>query len=115
MTFGFPKTLVVIGAYQGVEKLESVLARIPADLLPLIHEITVFEPFDKEDPVEILDRLKRINLWEKLTYCHIPRRYDYGENLKNCFDYALEKDFDYVVILRGDGLCDPACLPLFPY
>src|SRR5271157_2934835 len=115
MTFGFPKTLVVIGAYQGVEKLESVLARIPTDLLPLIHEITVFDPFDKEDPAEILDRLKRVNLWEKLTYCRIPRRYDYGENLKNCFDYALKKGFDYVAILRGDGLYDPACLPLFLY
>ena len=34
MALDFPKILVVIGAYQGVEKLESVLVRIPPDLLP---------------------------------------------------------------------------------
>jgi 2-polyprenyl-3-methyl-5-hydroxy-6-metoxy-1,4-benzoquinol methylase len=41
-----------------------------------------------------------------------PRPYQYGENLKNCFDYAIEKGFDYVAVLRGDATYDPACLPL---
>ena len=78
----------------------------------MIEEIAVFGEFSEDFSEALSGQLKQHPAWEKLRYFRIPRRYHYGENLKNCFDYAIEKGFDYVVVLRGDARYDPACLPL---
>ena len=108
----FPKLLVVIGAYQGPDRLNETLHRIPDGVIPLIEEIAVFGVFSEDCSTESCEDLKKNPAWEKLKYYRIPRPYEYGENLKNGFDYAIAKGFDYVVVLRGDATYDPACLPL---
>ncbi len=109
----FPRILVAISVYRGLAELEETLRRIPAALMPLIQEIAVFGVFSEEEAEGLFQRLSQNPAWEKLRYCRIPRRYHYGENLKNCFDYAIEKGFDYVAVLRGDAAYEPSCLPLF--
>ncbi len=109
----FPKFLVAISAYRGLAELDKTLRRIPKALMPLIQEIAVFGVFSEDSTEGLFHRLGQDPAWAKLRYCRIPRRYHYGENLKNCFDYALERGFDYVVVLRGDAAYDPSCLPLF--
>ncbi|MBI5572214.1 MAG: methyltransferase domain-containing protein [Desulfomonile tiedjei] len=108
-----PSILIVVSAYQGVARLEATLAQIHPDLFPLIREITIFDVFSELQAEGAFLDLRHTQAWEKLRYVRIPRPYHYGENLKNCFDYAISKEFDYVVILRGDGTYDPAYLPLF--
>jgi 2-polyprenyl-3-methyl-5-hydroxy-6-metoxy-1,4-benzoquinol methylase len=109
----FPKILVVISTYKGLAELDETLRRIPVALMPLIQEIAVFGVL-AEDPAEgIFQKFGQNSAWDKVRYCRIPRKYHYGENLKNCFDYAIEKGFDYVAVLRGDAAYDPASLPLF--
>jgi 2-polyprenyl-3-methyl-5-hydroxy-6-metoxy-1,4-benzoquinol methylase len=108
----FPKLLVVVGSYRGAAQLDQTLRRIPASLIPLIEEIAVFGLFSEDFSEGSSDELKGNPAWGKLRYCRIPRQYQYGENLKNCFDYAIEKGFDYVAVLRGDATYDPASLPL---
>lgn len=109
----FPHILVVVSAYQGVAALGETLGRIDPALLPLIREITVFDDFSESEAEKDFRSLAQTATWPKLRYVRTPRRYEYGENLKNCFDYAIGGGFDYLIILRGDGTYDPACLPLF--
>lgn len=109
----FPRTLVLVTAYKNADSLDGTLERIPRGLLPLMEEITIFDNFSPDKTEDTFDRLKAGKAWDKLRFYRNPRHYDYGDNLKVCFDYAVEKGFDQVVILRGDGLYDPACLPRF--
>ncbi|MFC1836778.1 hypothetical protein ACFL2Q_18980, partial [Thermodesulfobacteriota bacterium] len=107
-----PKILVLVTECKDFSLLEATLRRIPQNVLEIIDEITVFDVFTEEDAGPV-DHLKSLPAWEKLRFFSNPRRYDYGDNLKNCFDYAIAKGFDYVVVLRGDAAYDPASLPLF--
>lgn len=109
----FPGILVAVGAYHGVAALGKTLGRIDPALSPLIREIAVFDDFSESDTETDFHSLSQTSVWPKVRFVRTPRRYEYGENLKNCFDYAVGGGFDYVVVLRGDGIFDPACLPLF--
>ena len=108
-----PRVLAVVTAYQGAAALERTLSGIVPALLPLLAEITVFDDLSESEAESDLRSLAHTPAGPKLKYLRTPRRYEYGENLKNCFDYAVAGGFDYVVILKGDGSHDPACLPLF--
>jgi SAM-dependent methyltransferase len=109
----FPRIVVAVTGYEGIDALADILRRIPAAVLSLIEEIAVFDVFGEEGARQGPEELGENPAWEKVRYCLIPRKYSYGENLKNCFDYAIAKNFEYVLILRGDGTYDPACIPQF--
>jgi SAM-dependent methyltransferase len=109
----FPRFLVFVNAYTDPDGLEKTLGRIPVEILPLIEEIATFHNFPKDPSTELFRRIQESAVRDKLKFYRNPRPYDYGDNLKNCFDYAIKKEFDYVVILRGDLGYDPKYLRSF--
>ncbi|MEJ2718634.1 MAG: bifunctional glycosyltransferase/class I SAM-dependent methyltransferase, partial [Deltaproteobacteria bacterium] len=109
----FPHILVLVTAYKNADLLAKTLERVPRDLLPLVSEVAVFDNFSPDKLEDGLARVNESGAWKKLRFFRNPRRYDYGDNLKVCFDYAVDKKYEYVIVLRGDGLYDPACLPAF--
>jgi methionine biosynthesis protein MetW len=110
---GLGRGLVIINPYLGNRALKQTLESVPERLLPLVEEIAVFvNASDRVEGDEPADPRGR-PIWNKLRIYRNPRDYAYGDNLKSCFDYAIERAFDYVVLLRGDGRHDPSRLPLF--
>ena len=97
----FPRcALLVLARSEAREALAAVLARIPAGIASLFAEISVLYEGEGRPP----DGLPRL---ENLQVRTNPRRYGYGGRRKIAFEYALERGFDHVIILEGDGRHPP--------
>ena len=102
------RVLIVISARNAATTLESVLDRIPRDLMDQgdMHVLVV----DDASP----DGTFEIGLsWaEGWTACGVsvlqsPRPRGYGGNLKLAFEWADRNGYDIVVLLHGDGKYAP--------
>lgn len=108
-----PRLLVFIVAYHAETTIKAVLARIPAHLSE-----------DYETEVLIIDDASRDRTFEHgrevrgegsypfpLTVLFNPVNQGYGGNQKIGYHYAIEREFDFVALLHGDGQYAPECLP----
>lgn len=108
---GFPKYAVFIVAYNAMERLVSVLKRIPAPIYELLTEIYIFDDFSGDQTYEVCRAYLTEHKLSKVSLYRNPRNYGYGGNQKLGYEYALAKGYDYVVLLHGDGQYAPEYLP----
>lgn len=108
----FPKFGVFIIAYRDATTIEATLDRIPEGLLPAIAGIYIIDDFSDDETYEISKRLVQGKWRGKLEVFRNPRNYGYGGNQKIGYKYAIERNFDYVVMLHGDGEYAPEYLPV---
>jgi glycosyltransferase involved in cell wall biosynthesis len=105
------KVGIFIVAYQAERFIESVLARIPANLADLFAEIVVIDDSSSDRTFDVAaeagDRLGLRNLLVLRT----PFNRGYGGNQKLGYLNAIEHDLDYVILLHGDGQYAPEYLP----
>jgi len=114
----FPKIGVFIVSYNASDRLPHTIRRIPVPIVNLLEEIYVFDDFSTDDTfqkgLELLDDCKtngKDKIWQnKLRVYRNPRNYGYGGNQKIGFNYAIQKGFDYVILLHGDGQYAPEYL-----
>ena len=107
----FPRYAVFIVAYAAMEKLAWVLRRIPTEIYDLLEEIYIFDDFSPDRTYEVTREFLDENLLTRVSLYRNPRNYGYGGNQKLGYEYAIEKGYDYVVLLHGDGQYAPEYLP----
>jgi len=105
------KVAVFIVAYNAEKYLELLIERIPQQLLPLIAEIFIIDDSSTDLTYEIANQIR-----EKYHVCNInvyrtPFNRGYGGNQKLGYLYCIEKNYDIVVLLHGDGQYAPEYLP----
>src|SRR3954464_14067673 len=107
------RLLVFIVAYNAERTIEKTLRRIPPSLLDHYDvEVLVIDDSSKDKTFEHGEALRRDNaLPFKLTVLFNPVNQGYGGNQKIGFHYAIEKGFDFVALIHGDGQYAPECLP----
>jgi 2-polyprenyl-3-methyl-5-hydroxy-6-metoxy-1,4-benzoquinol methylase len=102
---------VFIVAYNAVTTLTKVLDRIPAPVWDTLAEVYVFDDASTDDTAMLSRAYKhergRINL---NIYRNDTNR-GYGGNQKLGYRYAIERGYDFVVLLHGDGQYAPEALP----
>ena len=86
------KVLVVMPAYNAEKTLEKTINEIHTDI---INEIILVDDGSKDKTVEIA---KKLGL---TVICH-SRNKGYGANQKTCYQLALRKGADYIVMLHPD-------------
>ncbi len=86
------RVIVVIPAYNAATTLERVYADIPHDI---VHEVLVVDDCSKDDTVRVAERLP-------VTVIRHPENVGYGGTQKTCYDEALSRGADIVVMLHGD-------------
>ena len=108
-----PRLLILIVAYCAERTIESVLRRIPPTLTDAYYvEVLVIDDGSPDDTFLVgLGVSRRSDMPFGTTVLHNPVNQGYGGNQKIGFHYAIEKGFDFVALLHGDGQYAPEMLP----
>ena len=88
-------------AYNAESTLEQTVRDIPDDI---VDEIILVDDFSKDRTVEIAKRLD-------LTVIQHSENRGYGANQKTCYDEALNRNADIVVMIHPDYQYDPKIIP----
>jgi glycosyltransferase involved in cell wall biosynthesis len=108
-----PRLLIFIVAYNAERTIQDVLARIPHGLADNYHvEVLVI---DDSSPDQTFERGEEVRGAQTIPFkLHVlfnPANQGYGGNQKIGFHFAIERDFDFVALVHGDGQYAPECLP----
>jgi glycosyltransferase involved in cell wall biosynthesis len=102
------RVLIFVVAYEAEEKLEGVLQRIPAG--DARYEVLVIDDSSEDRTFEVaLESADSHPL--AVTVLATPENQGYGGNQKLGYAYAIRNDFDFVVLLHGDGQYAPEKIP----
>ncbi|MBL9189284.1 MAG: glycosyltransferase [Opitutaceae bacterium] len=106
-----PRVLIFIVAYYAEATILDVLRRIPA-LEGYKVEVLIIDDGSTDATFALADRLRRAGSYRHpLTVLANPVNQGYGGNQKLGYHYAIEHDFDHVVLVHGDGQYAPEMLP----
>jgi glycosyltransferase involved in cell wall biosynthesis len=86
------KILVVLPAYNAEKTLERTYSEIPLDM---VDEVLLVDDYSADDTVRIA---KRLGIE---TFLH-DQNYGYGRNQKTCYQEALRREADIVVMVHPD-------------
>lgn len=107
------KLLVFIVAYRAEKTIQSVLHRIP-DKLKESYETEILVIDDSSNDTTFERAVYEKNSGRMafpLTVLFNPQNQGYGGNQKLGYHYAIERNFDYVAMIHGDGQYAPELLP----
>jgi glycosyltransferase involved in cell wall biosynthesis len=107
------RLLVFIVAYNAERTIQQTLRRIPARLLHDYDvEVLVIDDSSTDQTFHRGETLRRDQaLPFTLTVLFNPQNQGYGGNQKIGFHYAIQRGFDFVALIHGDGQYAPECLP----
>jgi glycosyltransferase involved in cell wall biosynthesis/2-polyprenyl-3-methyl-5-hydroxy-6-metoxy-1,4-benzoquinol methylase len=106
-----PRLLVLIVAYNAEKKIGAVLARVPARLAEEYHvEVLVLDDSSQDGTFE-KSRDGQQGVPFPVHVLFNPVNQGYGGNQKIGYHFAIERRFDYVALVHGDGQYAPECLP----
>jgi glycosyltransferase involved in cell wall biosynthesis len=98
---------ILVVAYNAESTLESVLERIPPDMMAKVEEIFVFDDASPDRTYEVGKAYQKQIAREKLSIFRNPVNLMYGGNQRRGYQYAIERGLDIVVLLHGDGQYAP--------
>ena len=101
---------ILIVTFNAVTTLTKVLKRITPNVWKNVAEIAIFDDASQDATYELAMGLKTFRQLEKLQVLSNSKNLGYGGNQKAGYRYFMEKGFDIVVLLHGDGQYAPEIL-----
>jgi glycosyltransferase involved in cell wall biosynthesis len=101
---------ILIVTYNAISTLVPVLKRIPPKVWENVEEVVVFDDASQDATFELAMGLKAVCDLPKLHVLKHPKNLGYGGNQKAGYRYFIEKGFDVVILLHGDGQYAPEIL-----
>ena len=107
------KVLVFIVAYNAEKTIREVVYRIPSSLLKTYEvDVLIIDDSSRDATFEQGHSVsKDPALSFPVTVLFNPKNQGYGGNQKLGYHYALERGYDFVALIHGDGQYAPECLP----
>jgi glycosyltransferase involved in cell wall biosynthesis len=105
------KIAIFIPAYHHVKTLPSVIDRIPKKIKNEVEEIFVIDDASSDNTYLLAKGYKIDRKLKKLYVYKNEKNKGYGGNQKKGYQYAINKGYDIVVMLHGDGQYAPEVLP----
>lgn len=106
-----PRIGIFIINYNGVNHLIRTIARIPREVYDRVDEIFVIDDCSTDNSYYAALGYKLEQGIDKLTVHRNERNQGYGGNQKVGYQYAIDKGFDIVALVHGDGQYAPEALP----
>ena len=106
-----PSIGIFIINYNAVNHLIDTIKRIPAEVYEQVQEIFVVDDCSTDNSYYAAVGFKHENKMEKLTIHRNHKNQGYGGNQKVGYTYAIERGFDMVALVHGDGQYAPEALP----
>ncbi len=101
---------ILIVTFNAVTTLNKVLKRITPQVWKNVEEIAVFDDASQDATYELAMGIKALRQLPKLIVLKHQQNLGYGGNQKAGYRYFIEKGFDIVVLLHGDGQYAPEIL-----
>ncbi|MDP9170356.1 MAG: methyltransferase domain-containing protein [Acidobacteriota bacterium] len=101
---------ILIVSFNAVTTLTKVLKRITPSVWQNVEEVAVFDDASQDATYELAVGLKAMRNLPKLHVLHHEKNLGYGGNQKAGYKYFMDKGFDIVVLLHGDGQYAPEIL-----
>jgi 2-polyprenyl-3-methyl-5-hydroxy-6-metoxy-1,4-benzoquinol methylase len=101
---------ILIVTYNAVTTFTKVLKRITPEVWKSVEEIAVFDDASQDHTYELAVGLKTLRGLPKLQVLTHEKNLGYGGNQKAAYRYFIDKGFDAVVLLHGDGKYAPEIL-----
>ena len=106
------RILILIVAYNAERTSQQVLQRIPAGLSEHDTEILILDDSSRDNTFSAAGAYEKSAASPfPITVLFNPVNQGYGGNQKIGFHYAIERGFDYVALVHGDGQYAPERLP----
>jgi 2-polyprenyl-3-methyl-5-hydroxy-6-metoxy-1,4-benzoquinol methylase len=101
---------ILIVTYNALTTLTRVLKRISPNVWANVQEVAVFDDASQDSTYELAVGLKTLRSLPKLQILKHSKNLGYGGNQKAGYQHFIEKGFDIVVLLHGDGQYAPEIL-----
>ena len=106
-----PRIGIFIIAYNAVHHLNKTIARIPPEIYEAVEEICVSDDCSQDNSYYAALGYKAEFDIKKLTVHRNKKNQGYGGNQKVGYQYAIDRGFDIVALVHGDGQYAPEALP----
>jgi glycosyltransferase involved in cell wall biosynthesis len=109
------KILIFIPAYNVEKRVLNVIKQIPKKIFSEhLVRILIIEDFSKDNTIKIIeDYLKTLVNNNFIILKKNEKNQGYGGVQKIAFRYAIINNFDYIIMLHGDGQYPPEKIPEF--
>lgn len=108
MTSSSNKLLIYIVAHNAQDKIQKVLDKIPVAVTNKYdYEILIIDDSSIDNTFSIAHKQELNNNGLNIKVLYNPLKQGYGNNLKLGFEYAIQNNFDIIVLLHGGGLYAP--------
>ncbi len=101
---------ILIVAYNAATTLAKVFKRIPAVVWENVEEVVVFDDASQDETFELALGYLQVNPNAKIKVFKNAVNQGYGGNQILGYTYFMDKGFDIVVLLHGDGQYAPEIL-----
>ncbi len=101
---------ILIVTYNAVTTVIKVLKRITPEVWKNVEEVAIFDDASQDATYELAIGLKSLRGLPSLHVLKHEKNLGYGGNQKAGYKYFIDKGFDVVVLLHGDGQYAPEIL-----
>lgn len=105
------RVAIFIVSYNAERHIERVLARIPEWVARSLDEVFIIDDSSKDATFERAVSVEWAAALAPLRVFKTPYNQGYGGNQRLGYLYAIERGFDIVILLHGDGQYAPEWLP----
>lgn len=101
---------ILIVAYNAATTLAKVFRRIPEAVWQNVEEVVVFDDASQDETFELALGYLQVNPNAKIKVFKNEKNQGYGGNQIRGYQYFMDRGFDIVVLLHGDGQYAPEIL-----